>query len=321
MRLKRKIVDLLDKDGKLRCDLCNKELTFKHGGFTRHLKREHSTTIQEFYLKHVDEDGGKCECGCGESTTWQPRGGYFKRFISGHNYRGKTKENDPTVAVRARKMKEHENWKKSAFKKGQKPWNLGLTKETCEKVKEVEIARQQTLSKKSREWHVNLRRKMVKTAKENFRSGKRVSHFALASDEERAKWIKKAMKTRNSRPANLRYRSGKYSSKFGETFYQSSYELRYMKMLDENEDVNEWGRCQDLIPYHHEGKVRYYNPDFYVSSKEKGRIVVEVKGWVDPTVKPKAEAAYRFYEGAYQIVTMCKHQKKFIDITNEVLCE
>jgi hypothetical protein len=43
--------------------------------------------------------------------------------VSGHNYRGKTKENDASVAVRASKMVLSESWKASCFAKGLVPWN------------------------------------------------------------------------------------------------------------------------------------------------------------------------------------------------------
>lgn len=65
-------------------------------------------------------------CGCGKHSSWEPRSGFYKDFINGHNFRGKTKENDLYVNLRSNKIKNNINTKRTQFKKGQTPWNKNI---------------------------------------------------------------------------------------------------------------------------------------------------------------------------------------------------
>ena len=132
---KLKMTDMIDKDGKIECALCKNKLAYKSGGLTRHLRAIHGIDIKNYYIDNVGgDDSTNCQCGCGEITGWQSRGGYYHDYVSGHNYRGKNKENDESVCRRTKKMIKNENWKKSTFNKGNKPWNVGLTKKISDRV-------------------------------------------------------------------------------------------------------------------------------------------------------------------------------------------
>jgi len=110
-------------DGFLDCQLCNQKKRWKGGSFTRHLQSVHQLTTSAYYIQIYGNNWKSCLCGCGEETAWESREGYYKGYISGHNYRGKTKETDLTVALRTTKMIQNEKWLESTFKKGQKAWN------------------------------------------------------------------------------------------------------------------------------------------------------------------------------------------------------
>lgn len=107
----------------LQCQLCNQEKKWKGGSFTRHLQSIHQLTTSAYYVQIYGDKWRNCLCGCGEETTWESREGYYKAYVSGHNYRGKTKENDLTVGLRTEKMMQSNTWKNSTFNKGSVPWN------------------------------------------------------------------------------------------------------------------------------------------------------------------------------------------------------
>ncbi len=70
---------------------------------------------------------------------------------------------------------------------------------------------------------------------------------------------------------------GYYINKKGESVhYQSGYEKRFMKWLDDN-GFN-WIKCKERFPYvDEEGKWRNYNPDIYLLDFE---LYVEIKGMI-----------------------------------------
>lgn len=109
--------------GFLKCQICNEKKSWKGGSFTRHLRDLHNLTAPAYYLQVYGDSWKWCLCGCAEETAWEPREGYYKGYVSGHNYRGKTKQTDISVAIRAEKMILNKNWSNSTFKKGQVPWN------------------------------------------------------------------------------------------------------------------------------------------------------------------------------------------------------
>lgn len=76
-----------------------------------------------------------------------------------------------------------------------------------------------------------------------------------------------------------------YMSKIaGRVFLDSSYELAYVLWLDEQEKP--WKRNLIKFPYHWEGEIRYYIPDFYLIDED---VYVEIKGY--ETDKDKAKWA------------------------------
>ena len=63
----------------------------------------------------------------------------------------------------------------------------------------------------------------------------------------------------------------KYVGNLHECEFRSSWELRYMKYLDNRHNVLEWGSETVKIPYYNpvEKKTRRYFVDFYVKVKTK----------------------------------------------------
>ena len=80
------------------------------------------------------------------------------------------------------------------------------------------------------------------------------------------------------------FKNGAYSSKkTGEKeFYQSSYELKRMKELDNDDEVLMWTKRHYIsIPYFNkEGIQKKYIPDFFIEMKSEAKIIEEVKGFI-----------------------------------------
>lgn len=75
----------------------------------------------------------------------------------------------------------------------------------------------------------------------------------------------------------------KYVANLNECEYRSRWELRYMKYLDSNPKVLEWGSENIIIPYYNpvEKKMRRYFVDFYVKVVSKSgnfkKYIIEIK--------------------------------------------
>ena len=91
--------------------------------------------------------------------------------------------------------------------------------------------------------------------------------------------------------------SAKYVGDPTNIIYRSSYELKFMKWCDINDNITEWGSEEVAIPYRSpiDNRVHRYFPDFYMKVKERGgkvkRYVIEVKPakQTKPPVKPKRQ--------------------------------
>jgi hypothetical protein len=81
--------------------------------------------------------------------------------------------------------------------------------------------------------------------------------------------------------------------------YRSSWEMVFMKFLDENKNITHWASESIAIPYRHPftGKIANYIPDFFVvyENKYKKRLaeVVEIKPKKQSLVESKASAKDR----------------------------
>jgi len=64
-------------------------------------------------------------------------------------------------------------------------------------------------------------------------------------------------------------------------FYHSSYELRRMKELDADPDVQRWSKRHGIVvPYQHAGRDKNYVPDFLIERVDGLKVIEEVKGYV-----------------------------------------
>lgn len=322
------IKDLMNEQGFIVCNFCKEQHRYRDGAFSIHLQKIHNINYKEYYEYIFGDQWKNCKCGCGEITSWYQQGGYYVAYISGHNYRGKTKENDPSVVVRIKKMTENENWKNSTFKEGTIPWNEGLTVETSEVLAEMgrKVSKNHPFKGKTKENCPALKiigEKISIANKKNYELGILVSFFKTASPEQiksmRLKCLESLLKNGNH-GSGKRFKNGLYiSTKTGETNrYQSGWELERMKQYDLLEQIEYWKKSKDIIPYISiDGKEKFYNPDFELHIKDGNIIIEEIKGYIDKDIVEKVKAAEAYYSvlnKTYNILTKFGNTFKIVSI-------
>lgn len=100
-------------------------------------------------------------------------------------------------------------------------------------------------------------------------------------------------------------------SPYSMEFYDSSWELEYMKELEDDESVAKWTKNHGIrISYFtEENKFRTYNPDFLVEMIDGTIEIVEMKGvhlLKNPDTKKKMEFAKKWCEARgmrYRIIS------------------
>jgi hypothetical protein len=88
----------------------------------------------------------------------------------------------------------------------------------------------------------------------------------------------------------------KYKGDPTNVIYRSSWELKFLKYCDDNDNVLEFGSEEIIVPYMSplDGKIHRYFPDFYIKVKEKTgdikKYLIEIKPKkqvMGPTTNPK----------------------------------
>lgn len=86
--------------------------------------------------------------------------------------------------------------------------------------------------------------------------------------------------------------------------YRSSYELKFITWLENNNQVKQWGSECICIPYTYiDNKIHHYYPDYFVEFVDGTKMVVEVKPLSQ--TRPPISEANQWGKQAY-IKNMCK---------------
>ena len=306
------------------CRICGARVSWSSGGFVHHVKYAHyGVTPQSYYVDEVLGFHPLCECGCSQRTEWQRRGGFYQRYVNGHNYRGKTKATDTTVATRTEKAKQHPNTKRSWFLDGHETWNDGLKLGDDPRWDEATQRACLTRNSRSQEEINSWKENISKTAKQNFALGLRVSCFTIATNEQRLEWadLASVTRTKNGFHSQRGFENGWHlSTKNGCKYhYESSWEHVRMELLDVDPTVMSWKKCDFNIPYwSSEGqKIKRYTPDFLVEYINGSILIEEVKGWMTEEVYDKAYAgmSYTLERGwNYKLTQKIKNTHTFVEI-------
>lgn len=113
-------------------------------------------------------------------------------------------------------------------------------------------------------------------------------------------------------PRNIR----KYRGDYKNIIYRSSWELKFMKYCDLNENVLEWGSEEVIIPYRSplDNRVHRYFVDFYIKVKDvngninKYLIEVKPKRQTQPPAKQKRQTKKYIYEVSEYVKNQAKWQ-------------
>lgn len=80
-------------------------------------------------------------------------------------------------------------------------------------------------------------------------------------------------------------------------YYDSSWELEFMKKLEKDTEVKKWTKNHHIIInyYDEDGKFRGFKPDFLIEYNDGSKSIIEIKGrHLLPQFKKKFEAAEKW---------------------------
>lgn len=109
--------------------------------------------------------------------------------------------------------------------------------------------------------------------------------------------------------------AAKYRGDYRNIIYRSSWELKFMKYCDVNQNILEWGSEEVVIPYRSplDNRVHRYFVDFYIKVKDiNGKIqkyLIEVKPkkqTKEPKIQKKMTKKY-----LYEVTEYAKNQAKW----------
>lgn len=107
----------------------------------------------------------------------------------------------------------------------------------------------------------------------------------------------------------------KYVGNLNKIIYRSSWELSFMKFLDNNKSIEKWGSEIISIPYRKPttGRIHKYYPDFWVKYKDKnGKIIeeiIEVKP--EKQTKPPTTVGKTKKTQLYEAISWAINKSKF----------
>jgi hypothetical protein len=236
------------------CKICGLSCSFMK--FRTHIVNEHNMSCSEYYLTFIDSKGDLCLCGCQKSTKWTNLvGGRFADYLHGHNLKNLSLE---STNQRSESMK--------------KSWNEGKRKGGF---RDPNVRSKSAISRS-------------KTMKRLYAEGKLILPNMKISSDDRKNAAIHAYETICSKyqpPGGWSkikrgwYFSSKSHQRF---FYQSNWELIYMKSLDKDPNVMSWEHPAPRIAYKdpETHKSRWYYPDFWVTYYNICDQIVEIKGQI-----------------------------------------
>lgn len=271
----------------MKCKLCNKD----YKRLASHIIKTHGTSYKDYLIKYkYDGVIPKCKCGCGENAHFtKSQGMSFKDFIHGHciNVR-------PPLSEAARKSIGEKNSKnmKNYYKNNPGTGAIKSKQLRSGQTKESEAKRIASMKRTYRNMSKEDRQKFSEHAASLWENSR--EKMSIARSKGAATWRKryendeydfternkKISKTISALYVNggQDWARGKYTStKVNKTYhYRSSWELMYMKELDNDSSVIKWDYEPFSIKYFDGEKQRRYVPDFIVETKDK-KLLVEVK--------------------------------------------
>jgi len=100
----------------------------------------------------------------------------------------------------------------------------------------------------------------------------------------------------------------KYRGDPTQIYYRSRWELKFLSMLDNNQDVIQYSSEEFCIPYINpfDNKYHRYFPDFWIKNKNGDNMVIEIKPWKQ-TIEPKKPNIKRLSESKVYVNNMTRY--------------
>ena len=252
----------------------------------RHL-RKHEITLQEYTLKWVHNGVvPKCKCGCDKNTNWNVALMNYTTFVHGHHAFGRVKSDDEKRRIGEKNSANMVRFMKENPELGQirnKQMRTGLTPE--KEAKRIEASQQAVANMSDED-----RQRLSDLMKRRWDSGemltvkkKSVQTFLARSKAGEYDYTERNKKLSEVISKKYTDNTWKFAKGFYEStktkrgcYYRSSWELQFMKQLDEDDDVVDWQSEFTSIPYEYAAAQHRYVPDFHVVRKTHHELV-EIK--------------------------------------------
>lgn len=261
------------------CVVCNRSFDDRKG-LSYHVSHMHNLLFKDYVVKY--EFNGvvpTCACGCGEEVSYFS--GKFMTYRKTHIPKSVYNKSELTrfrisKAVKGKKQSAESNEKRSIATKAYHKAHPELAKLVSEHMTS-KIMSQETRDKIS-----VTRSKMIASGELTINSKKISETIASMYVDCSFNWTK----------------GFHDSTKTGKRYvYRSSYELKYFKLLDNDQNVATYESEFTSIPYELDGKSRHYVPDVHVTYVDGSQCLVEIKprSMRDiPMNVAKREAAIRY---------------------------
>lgn len=268
------------------CQICKQD----YSRLSVHVKK-HGFKYEDYLIEFVHNGTRpKCACGCGNDAPFTAsQGQSFKKYIHSHNATGRKVSSATRKKIGEKNKINMKNYYRAnpekAKEKGQQltagrtpeveAKRIAAVKHTYENLTDEQ---RKSFGEHATNLWKNKREEMTvahKKAGETFTRKYNNGEYDFTLRNER---LSESI-TNLYLEGGQQWAEGEYtSSKTGETHnYRSSWELRYMKELDEDNEVKTWEYETIKLPYTFKGTSRHYIPDFMVTYQDDTKVLVEVK--------------------------------------------
>jgi transposase len=108
---------------------------------------------------------------------------------------------------------------------------------------------------------------------------------------------------------NVKSKKGVLNTRFGDIYFNSSYERDRIIQLEKDQNIFDLRRCDDFIEYEINGKTRRYNPDIKITYIQGKEVVEEIKPFcminkLNNRIKiTNAKSFYKKKDIIYKVIT------------------
>lgn len=268
----------------LKCLICDDGK--EYGRLHKHLISSHNISSKQYTIQRLYAGiEPVCKCGCGYKTRYVQFS--FKEFHKGHNANRKgiklsNEQIEKLSEIGKKRVAENPKW----FTENMLNAQISCHSEAAERKrtktlqiywsKEDNHIKKSTSAKKTYVDHPELREKTSQHFKQ---------WHANLTEEEKQERYNDDWKDKISESITNKYLDGGFewsrgtffSTKMKETFYyRSSWELRYMKELDQDSSVISWIYEPFWVPYSKDGDKHRHIPDFVIEYLDGHKEIHEV---------------------------------------------